>query len=192
MTAYAPKPRARIGCRAFTTVEAIFSVVLVGGLLVVALDTVGASAVAQRGVERRTAAQVCAAELMSEVMVKAYEDPDETPTFGPEVSDVGGPRIKFDDLDDFAGWSESPAQLSDGTTMSAADCTGCYCPGWRRVVAVQRVDPDDCQTPSLLDTGIRKVTVSVWFDNEKLVYLTAVRFGKSSLQVLPEPPALEQ
>lgn len=173
------------GRGAFSVVEAVFSITLVGGLLVAALDTVGASAVAQQGIEQHTIAKMLGTELMTEVMVLDYEDANDTPLFGIEPSEAVGGRVKFDDLDDYAGWSESPPQTKAGAARAEYQ-------GWRRIVSVQRVDPSNYKNLSANDTGLRKVTVRVLFNNQLLETLTALRWGKSSVVIAPEPPVLEQ
>jgi hypothetical protein len=170
---------------AFSVVEAVFSITLVGGLLVVALDTVGASAVAQQGIEQRTIAKMLASELMTEVLVLDYEDTNETPSFGIESSEASGGRVNFDDLDDYAGWSEAPPQTKDGTVRTEYQ-------GWRSLVSVQRVDPSNYKNLSISDTGLRKITVRVLFNNQPREMLTALRWGKSSAVIAPDPPVLEQ
>lgn len=171
--------------RGFSAVESVFAMVLVAGLLAVSLDTVGASSVAQRSLEQRTTARMLASELMAEIMAQDYEDTDEAPTFGIESSEAGGTRAKFDDTDDYAGWSESPPQSKEGTErLEYSD--------WRRVVSVQRIDPGDLENIAFSDTGLRKITVNVLFKGDKLATLVALRWGQSNVQALPDPPAVEQ
>jgi hypothetical protein len=75
-------------------------------------------------------------------------------------------------LDDYAGWSESPPQAKDGAVQSEYH-------DWRRNVLVQRVNPNNYDLVALSDTGLRKINVAVAFNNERLISLTAVRWGTS-------------
>jgi type II secretory pathway pseudopilin PulG len=169
----------------FSAVESVFAMVLVAGLLVVALDTVGASSVAQRSLEQRTTARMLASELMAEIMAQDYEETEEAPTFGIEPSEAGGTRAKFDDSDDYAGWSESPPQSKEGVErLEYSD--------WQRVVSVHRIDPSNYQNMAFLDTGLRKITVNVLFKGDKWATLTALRWGKSNAAIASDPPELEQ
>ena len=87
-----------------------------------------------------------AEELMEEIRSKEYDDPDQTPGFGPESGETD--RSSYDDVDDYNGYSDIPtagytrlvtveyAQLSGSTWESAAGTTD-----YKKVtVVLQRTD----------------------------------------------------
>ena len=61
----------------FTLVEAAISTVLVSGLLVAALNTVGATKLGQQNTAERGHGYLLAQELMSEIMRQDYADPED-------------------------------------------------------------------------------------------------------------------
>ncbi len=141
--------------RGFGMVESVFSIVLVGGLLVAALNTVGASATAQQSVNDRSIADLLARDLMTEIMVLPYEDPDGNPVFGPEPAESTPTRAGFDDVDDYRAWNGS---------NGAKKKLGTLIPGyaaWIRMSNVEWVNAADLTTVSLTTTNIKRVTVTV-------------------------------
>ena len=153
--------------RGFSLVEAAVSIALAGGLLVVSLDLVGTAAAGRKNMGDHGRAQLLALGLMSEIVEKAYEDPEE-PVFGVEPDEVTGTRQSFDDVDDYHEWSASPPKIRDG--MAMADLTS-----WQRDVTVEYVDPDDLETVMVSDTGVKRITVSVRRDSKVLATMVAVR-----------------
>src|SRR5690349_14866729 len=97
--------------RGFTLIEAVFSIVLVSVMMVAAMSAVSASAIAQSHSGDTTRGNLLAQALMSEILVQPYADPSGTSTsIGPDSGDTTSPatRAKFDDVDDYDGWYESP------------------------------------------------------------------------------------
>ena len=143
------------GSGAFSIVEAVISIALVSGVLVAALNTVGASFAAQRGVGDRARGQLLANGLMTEILATAYEDPNETIAFGLEVSEsVATNRTLCDDVDDYRNIVDSPLRLKDGTAIQGFT-------GWSRSVVVLRVSTSDLNTPAAGETGAKKIIVTV-------------------------------
>jgi hypothetical protein len=135
-------------------VEAVFCVVLVGGLVVVSLDTLGASKIAQRTLGDRTRGSLLASALMSEILNQSYVDPNQSPIWGLELGENSLQRSTFDDVDDYDGWSASPPQNRDGTTIPGLT-------GWRQSVNITPVDPETLSPTGFTDTGVRRVTVTI-------------------------------
>ena len=141
-------------CRAFTMIEASVSVAIVGILLVVALNTVGASTANQfRSAQNATADQL-AQGLLDDILQLPFEEPKSTPLFGRESGESAFSKTNYDDVDDFIGWSESPPQDRASTPM--AELTG-----WTRSVIVEWVLTAAPTTISLSDTGLKRITVTV-------------------------------
>jgi len=144
-------------------------VLLVGGVLVVALNTVGDATVGRQKMGDQGRGQLLARDLMTEILQKAYEDPEETPAFGTEASEGTGTRVDFDDVDDYDGRDESPPQEKDGARKAGLD-------GWRRTVTVELVYPDNLNTKTAsTDEGIKRITVDVTFNGVPMASLVAIR-----------------
>lgn len=153
---------------ALSMVEVAFATVLVGVVLVVAMDMVGASGTSVRSTADRTTGARLADQLMSEILMQSYEEPDDTPAFGRESTESGGDRANYDDVDDYHDWTASPPENKDGSLIP--DRTG-----WRRSVTVQLADPSDLAQASVSDVGLKKITVTVSFNDVVVASLLAIR-----------------
>jgi hypothetical protein len=169
------------------------SVVLVGIVLVGALNIVGTARVGQRQLDNRRRGHQLAQDLMSEILQHRYADPEGSiwlwyeyqnemdkagvltkymqgisATMGPDAYDgFTTNRSPFDDIDDYHGWSASPPQHRDGTVMSGL-------PGWRRAVVVEPLKPDRMEV-SDKDHGRKRVTVTVSLDDVPVAELVTLR-----------------
>lgn len=153
---------------AFTLVEAVLSVLIVGIMLVAALSTVGASRLSQFKTSQATRGQLLAESLMAEILQQDYLDPSDTPVFGCEAGESTTTRADFDDVDDYHGWSSSPPVQKDGTQITGLA-------GWQRSVTVEWVSPDNVREVQASESGAKRVTVAVSCDNKQLSLLTAIR-----------------
>jgi MSHA pilin protein MshD len=140
--------------RAFTMIEAMTAVGMVAVLLVVALNTVGASNANQYRTARRATANYLAQNLLNAIVQLPYKDPAATPLFGVEAGETSTSKANYDDVDDFNGWTESPPQDRDGTAFTDLA-------GWSRSVTVQWVTVASPTTVSSSDTGLKLITVNV-------------------------------
>ncbi len=156
--------------RGFTMVEAVFSVVLVGGLVVVSLDTLGGSKMAQKNLGDRALGQLLASSLMSEILTLSYEDPNETPVAGLELSENLLLRTTYDDVDDYINWTASPPQNRDGTTIPGLT-------GWAQSVQIAVVDPSDLSVKRISDTGVKRITVTITRNSVVVATLAGVKTG---------------
>lgn len=155
---------------AFSLAETVVSVALVGGLLVVALNTVGDTTLGRQKMGDRGRGHLLAQDLMTEILQQNYDDPDDTPTFGPEASESTGSRAGFDDVDDYTGWSASPPQKKDGAGTSDG-------PAWQRSVTVEYVAANDDLTAPAVDSdqGVKRITVTVTRNDLVVCSLVSVR-----------------
>jgi hypothetical protein len=144
------------------------AVVLVSGLMVVTMNLAGVSRVAQQGVSETGIGQLLAAALMSEILALPYEEPLDAVAFGREAGELATSRAAYDDVDDYNGWTESPPQDKSGKVLP--DRTG-----WRRQVAVARVNPNALDVTSLLETGAKRITVTVTHESREVAVLVAIR-----------------
>lgn len=144
---------------ALSLAEVVVSTLLVGILLVAALRCLAAST-QTNSVELSVAqSMILARELLDEVAALAYEDPDETPEWGPESGEVAGKRNRSqaDDIDDLDDWEEKELEDRNGKKVKQYK-------DWSRSIVVSKINtaagtirlPD-----SAADTGLRMITVSV-------------------------------
>jgi hypothetical protein len=157
--------------RGLSLAEVSASTLLVGALIVTALQCLGSITRGRTSVADDARAEHLAQQLLVEILNDAYRDPGVLPLFGPEVgepSTVLGPRSGWNDVDDYHGWSESPPQARDGSAL--ANLTG-----WRREVVVQLVVPNNPANTSLLDQGLKRVTVTVKRNGEVMATRVGLR-----------------
>lgn len=164
--------------RGFSLVEAVISIVIVAGLFVVALNTLGASRTSRAATTQRSSALLLAQDLMAEILQRPYADPDQTPAVGLETGESTGDRTRFDDVDDYLGWSASPPQYPDGTKIPWATA-------YKREVDGIWVNPKDLAQTSVTETGAKRIDVTVSFRDRKLITLHAVR--TNAWQSVPVP-----
>jgi len=154
--------------RGMAMVEIIFSIMLVGGLVVVALSTVSSSIMGKQIIGDRNRGHLLAQELMSEILQQNYREISEIITFGKELGETDGTRLSFDDVDDYDGWIASPPQTKDGTEYT--DLTG-----WKRSVFVDYVLPTDFTITSLENTGVKRIDVIIEHHGEITATLQSIR-----------------
>ncbi len=152
--------------RAFSLVEVVMALAIIGVMLVGALSAVSASRGTQFKTRRLRQAHSLGQALMAEITQQDYED--EGGAFGPEFDERDGTRKNFDDVDDYSGWSQSPPQQQDGTAMDQFA-------SYRRRVEIAYLSPANLANTSLFDTGIKRIIVSVDIDGNEIVSLTAIR-----------------
>ncbi|MCH8030680.1 MAG: LamG domain-containing protein [Bacteroidetes bacterium] len=103
--------------------------------------------------------------LKSEILIEGKK---ERQLIGLETGEDTGDRSRFDDIDDYHGWSASPPQEKDGTTMS-------HLTGWEREVVVLYVQDDDPAKDVAKDEGAKLITVTVKHDDVLVAELEALR-----------------
>ena len=161
--------RTRALC-AFTLVETVMSVVIVGGLMVASLHAVGSATLAQSQMGNSGRGQLLAQDLMSEILQRYYEEPIDAPILGLESGESGVSRLNYDDVDDYDDWSSSPPQYKDGTDIP--DLVG-----WSRSVVVNWVNPNEVTTVVASDLGLKRIEVTVEYRGEMVAFMSALRAG---------------
>ena len=151
-----------------TLIEMIISIPLVGIALAAALNTVGASRIAQFKVSIGREAHLLAQDLMTEILLQDYEEPVDTPEFGQEAMEEDGDRAEYDDVDDYDDWSSSPPEYKDGMEISNLD-------DWERSVAVVWADPSDISQVVGSDQGVKRITVTARHNDVPVAELVALK-----------------
>src|SRR3954470_7941556 len=135
--------------RGLTLIEVVASTMIVGLMVVAALNALGAATKSANSIGNRAVAAGLADELMSEIAMQSYSDPDGSPMLGHESGESPSVRSAFDDVDDYDGWNASPPQYRDGTAIP--DRTN-----WRQRVTVTYVVPTNPTQTTSSDQGAKR------------------------------------
>jgi prepilin-type N-terminal cleavage/methylation domain-containing protein len=154
--------------RGLTLIEVVASTMIVGLMAVAALNALGAATKSANSIGNRAVAAGMADELMSEIVMQSYKDPDGPAIFGHESGESTIVRSAFDDVDDYDGWNASPPQYRDGTIIP--DRTD-----WRERVTVTYVTPTNLTTTSATDQGVKRIRVQIEYLGTVLADQYAVR-----------------
>ena len=166
-------------------IEAAVCVVIVGIMLVAALQTVAASARARRVQAGQAQGPALARQLLAEIRQCRYaeesaDDPLALPApLGPDPGEVDAKsRLLFDDVDDYHGLSEGTARGRDGRSLKGGD-------DWKREVTVEYVRPESPDVVVLDDQGLKRVTVTVTGPGGVTTKLVALRSKFGGAEQLP-------
>lgn len=135
---------------------------------VAAVRAAAGAATAQTLSSRRVTATMLAESLLAEIERKAYIDPGNPTTLGRDAGEVATDKTTFDDTDDYDGWSESPPRDSQGKTLAGMS-------DWTRKVAVGWSDMGPLAPDHSGNTGMKSVTVSVYYKSKLMCELQSLR-----------------
>lgn len=187
-------------------IEAAVCVVIVGVMLVAALQTVAASARARRVQAGQARGPALARQLLAEVRQCRYSEEStaeavNTSTtsttsstsstsvtstvvalsglLGPDAGEVDAKsRLLFDDVDDYHALSESSARGRDGKALKGGD-------NWKREVTVEYVRPESPDVVVTDDQGLKRITVTVTGPAGVTTTLVALRSKFGGAEQLP-------
>jgi prepilin-type N-terminal cleavage/methylation domain-containing protein len=158
--------------RGFSLIEVAISTAIVGTMVVAALQAVAVARVRLVQVNDHARGMMLAQDLMTEILSQAYEEPGGGTTLGRETGETATSRTAYDDVDDYAGFTENPPKRKDGTALS--DGTN-----WSRSVTVVYSNPTTLAGIAVAaagtDTGLKLITVSVAHNNVTVAVLSALR-----------------
>lgn len=142
--------------RGFSMIEVTVAMLIVAGLMVAALETVGATASGRRALTQRAGAAALAQDLMDEIRGRMYVGAgDNSGLIGRSPAElVATTRAAFDDVDDFDGWSESVLVDENGVPLPGFN-------GWSRKVTVRFAVPALPATDSVTDQNVKRIEVTV-------------------------------
>jgi len=176
------QPAARRHAKAgMTLVEVTCCVVIVGVMMVAALNTVGAAARSRHATGGLQQGGALARQIMAEVTQAFYSEPDDAEVMGPEPGEAqaSGSRSAFDDADDYHGLNDSPPRGPDGAVLAGYE-------GWRRQVTVEYVSlANPSGAASATPTGLKRVAVTVTSPTGRKTTLIALRSPWSRYDQLP-------
>lgn len=156
------------GRRGYSLLEVTTSTLIVGVMLVAAMNTVGTSARSQRSNSDEGRGSLLASDLMTEILTLPYTDPSGSGVMGPETGETtGGTRTAFDDVDDYHNWTATPPQDKQGTAIPNTA-------GWTQSVQVVLVNPNDLTSTSYGSlVPVKRITVTVSKSSRIIERLTA-------------------
>lgn len=141
--------------RGLTLVEVTISTLIVGCLIVAALQSVGNMSRTWTVTNQLVDGQSLAHDLMREILAQRYSDPSYSSpsTWGAESGEAN--RAAFDDIDDYDDWTETPPRNAAGTALTGYT-------GWTRAVIVKKRSTWDysARSDGSSDTGLRSITVT--------------------------------
>jgi hypothetical protein len=146
-------------------------------MIVSVLQTLGSSAIADRVLAGQRIGPALASQLMAEILASNYEDTGGSPVFGLENGEQGGSRNKYDDVDDYHGWSSS-VEDKDGVSISGLS-------GWTRAATVQWVDPSNVSSVVGSDAGLKRIIVTVTDPQGRITTVTGIRGSSSAYDYDP-------
>lgn len=165
---------------AYTMIEVVISTLLVGIVVVGAVNTLGSSVELQVAAGDTLIGPTLADELLAEIMAQPYADPDGGTTLGPDAYEHSSGRERFDDVDDYRGWSPSEVQDREGNVLPQYE-------GWTREANVVRAVRSSGNSSFLLDfynidTGLKRITVTVISPSGIVTQRTAYRHKSGLLE----------
>ncbi len=165
---------------AFTLAEVVLTVLIIGIGLTASLRALTVILASSETSERALLAHRLSADLLAEISLLPFEDPDGSPVFGREPDEATATsRASFDDIDDYNGWSESPPQDKDGTIVPGTA-------GYTRSVAVASVDPADfAAVVAPGSSNAKRITVTTSGPATRPVSLVTVRLKGANREDLP-------
>ena len=129
-----------------------------------------------------TQAANLAEDIMEEVRGKEFEDPDQTPQWGPESGETG--RDDYDDVDDYDGsdsngWTRTPPEDINGNPLNGSGGRPDFSKFTRKVI-VENVLDSSLNGPAEPDgsTSFKRITVTVSAEDMSDIVLTTVMVGE--------------
>jgi len=193
--------RSRCG---FTLVESVGAIVITGGMLVASLNLLAGAVQARYARAKMGLAEHLAIDLLWEAVTSSYREPDvavdqtvtnldggvveiippiseQITVFGTEANEADGTRRNFDDIDDYNGWTSTPPQTKNGTTIPGFE-------GWTRSVNVIHANLSNPDNPDGSETGLVRIYAWVTDPNGREYHAVALR---SSAGTFDQPPAIQ-
>jgi hypothetical protein len=160
---------------AFGTPEVLMALAITGVLIVAALQSVSMVYRSRTAMIQRLTGPGLARELMAEIMSMPYDDPDGAGILGIDLSELLGNRSTFDDVDDYNGYNTANAENKAGVALTG------YA-GWQEQAAVAWVTLADPTATSGVETGLKRVTVTITSPSGAQTQLIAYRSRYGALE----------
>lgn len=142
-------------------VEVVICLLVIAIMAAAGLNAAGQGARTRLAAEERASAHVLASSLLAEILSQPYREA--AAPLGPDSGESTTNRATFDDVDDYASYTQSPPASVDGTPLASAS--------WRWKVDVAWVTGTNLST-SAFETGRKRVTVSVTHNGRTVAELS--------------------
>ena len=155
-------------------IEAVIAIVIVGTMLVAALNAAGAAVASRYKLLWRAQGQQLARALLSGILPLPYQDPSQDPNvptlvLGCEAGETSTNRATFDDVDDFNGYQQAPPLALDGGALTSEST-------WSWSATVEWVNPlSPGGTAVSAETNAKRITVTVIRDKAPIATLVGLR-----------------
>lgn len=156
--------------------EVLVATVIVGMMMVAALDAIGMIVRTRRINADRLTGPELARDLMAEIMALPYTDP-QTPgsSIGLDASESAATRAAFDDIDDYDGWSSADAETKNGASRTGYT-------GWEHDVTVTWAERVAGVAWTFGDTELKRITVTVTSPTGEVTQLVSLRSKQGALE----------
>lgn len=151
-----------------TLLECVAASLILAVIAVAAVRAAAGAAATQAASSRSVTATLLAQSLLSEIERTPYIDPSKPATLGRDAGESASNKTAFDDVDDYDGWSESPPQDANGNAIPNTT-------GWTRKVSVIWSDLGPVLEGRNGDTGLKLITVDVYFKSKLVRSLQSLR-----------------
>jgi PKD repeat protein len=162
-----------------TLIECTAATLMVGFLLVAALSSAGGSLRMTQGIDDRGRAQRLAGDLMNEILLESYQEPDGSISLGLDPGENTGNRAVFDDVDDYSNWNASPPTDPYGNILPGLT-------GWTQTVSVAWANPTTLGSTTSTNTGLKKMTVTISKNGIQLASIVGYR-SIAWVDTIPSP-----
>jgi len=163
----------------FTYVEVIVSLVIMSVAVVTGLEAFGMFAQGARLQQEQMIAADLADQMMAEISIWPFADPEGTVGIGLENGESLSDRQTFDDVDDYDGWSQMPPVTRSGEVMTDyAD--------FQRSISVQ-YDAEAADLLGLSLTQLKRITVNVSCGDKSLAARMSIRADHNANAPVPPP-----
>jgi PKD repeat protein len=132
-----------------------------------------------QGIDDRGRAQRLAGDLMNEILLQSYQEPDGSVGMGLDPGENTGNRAVFDDVDDYSNWNASPPTDPYGNSLSGLT-------GWTQAVSLAWADPTTLGATASTNTGLKKITISISKNGAQLASIVGFR-SVAWLDTIPSP-----
>ena len=171
-----PTRNARMARRAAGMTEVVVATVIVGMMIVAALNAAGMVFKTQRLNADKLTGPGLAQDLMAEVMAMPYIEPQvPSGSIGLDAGESAANRSTFDDVDDYHNLSSADARSKDGTARTGYT-------GWSQTATVAYADPATGVASGSTDTGLKRITVTVTSPTGVATQLVGLRFKEGGLE----------
>lgn len=148
-----------------TLIESVLSLLIIGGAFVAALNTISGARASQAVVAERRMGLVLAQDMMEEILALPYK---ENALLGLELGENTGDRSRFDDIDDYNGWTSTPPCDASGSPIAGTEA-------YTREVTVRYVQLNNPALTSSTDQGVKRIIVTVKRGSKQVAELRVFR-----------------